>query len=105
MSIWLQVLLTIGGLCLPAGVVIGFWAWVRGKLTVMTGQVATLMAWKTSVEQRCSERREEMLGISNKIGEVHQRIDDLVSCIADKDSKTAKAVGILEGKVDSLLDR
>ncbi len=87
------------------GVMVGFWAWVRGKINVQTAQIATLVGWKDVVEKRCEERSSMIKEVGDKVGRVHERIDDLVTCVGDKDSETAKAIGRLEGKLDGMKGR
>lgn len=81
----------------------GFWLWVRK----LSADVAVLQAWAKQIDGRCDRRGKNMErsydNIGEKIGRVHARVDDLHKCVAEKDSLTAKAVGRLEGKMESLL--
>lgn len=78
----------------------GFWIWVR-KLSV---EIAALKTWVGQIDKRQDRQTDNMNTVHTKIGDVHERIDELVKCTGEKDSETAKAVGRLEGKMDALLD-
>lgn len=75
--------------------IIGFWTWARSKISKVDRDTAVLKAWALTIDARCKERREDMQGL-------YQKFDEVKDAIASNDSQTAKALGRLEGKVDSL---
>ena len=93
---WIATAVAIAVLVFGGG---GFWIWVRK----LSADIAVLKAWAKLVDKRCDDRRGDMRDLARKIGEVHERVDDLHKCVAEKDSETAKAVGRLEGRMETLL--
>lgn len=71
----------------------GFWVWARSHITQLTAEMAVLKAWAKTVDVRCRDRNRNMIKIFDKI-------EDLKTAIATRETETAKALGRIEGKLE-----
>ena len=75
---------------------LSFWAYTRTRINTATGQIAALQAWQSTVDQRCSERREDMQVIFKKL-------DEVKTCFYRADNATALAIGKLQGTISQIV--
>jgi len=86
-------------LVICGGAIVGFWAWVRSRVNVMTAEIEVIKAWRAMVEERCASRGVEHACVFERL---FSRFDTLHEALNLRDSEVARALGRLEGTVESM---
>jgi len=97
MDSWLQA--TVAGTALSAT------GWIFVQVWMIRSRLGHLEEWRVAVDRRDQLWQQDVIEIKNGIATLHDRVNQVLSTVADNDSQTAKAIGRLEGRMETALKK
>lgn len=118
MNEWTQMIIAIATLLFGGGALGGFWVWARSQIVKMSndlvdhrrlveGQINVLKGELEAIHVRCRDRSPIYGQLDSKLEAqseaIYAKIDTLTTVVSDGRAATARDIGRLEGKMDSLI--